>query len=196
MRAVFGFLSAITGVYSLLIFIRIIFSWFSGMVSGKPVELLSRLTDPYLDWFRRNMSLKIGFLDFSAVVAIVCLSMLQSLFYTLSVAESVTIGNILAIILVSIWSILSFIIGFFMIIIVLRAFAYLTNRNIYSTFWNAVDNIYKPISYRINRIIFGKKIGGYFKGMVISFLLLGLLLIGGRFLINIIADFLVNTFPL
>jgi len=196
MKSIFGFIAAALGIYSILIFVRIIFSWFGNMVSGKPIEILEKLTDPYLDWFRRNLNLRIGLLDFSAVAAIVTLSLLQSLFYTLARAEVVSVGSIIAAILGALWTIISFIIGFYMIIIGLRAFAYFTNRNIYSPFWQTVDNIYQPFMYKINSIIFGKTIGHFLKRMIIVFLLLLLLMIGGRLIINLLIGFLSDKFVL
>ena len=188
MRTIFGVLAAAAGIYSLLIFIRIIFSWFRGMVSGKPVEILNKITDPYLNWWRRNLNLRIGFLDFSAIAAIVSLYLIQNLLNMLSVAQRISIGHILAIILLSLWMVVSFIAGFCMIIIILRLFAYLANRNIYSPFWNAIDSISQPLMYRMNRLFFGNKIGGYLKGIIFSLIFLAVLMIGGKYVI----DFLVN----
>ena len=194
MNAVFHFLAAVLGVYSVLIFIRIIFSWFGNVVSGKPVEILSKITDPYLDWWRNNLNLRISFLDFSAIVAIVFLSLLQSFFYTLARSEIVSIGSLLALIINALWTVVSFIIGFFMVIIILRAFAFFTNRNIYGTFWRIVDDIFQPFMYKMNRIIFGNKIGNFLKGILVTFLLLLLLLIGGRIIINILSGLLYGKF--
>ena len=194
MKAVFGFIAGAIGVYSILIFARILLSWFGSMVSGKPVEILSKITDPYLDWWRKNLKLTIGFLDFSAIAAIVFLSLMQSMFYNLASSEILSVGTMLAVILGAVWSIASFIIGFFMIIIVLRAFAFFTNRNIYSPFWRIVDNIFQPFMYKMNRLIFGNKIGNFLKGMIISFFLLLLLMVGGRFIINLLISFLYGKF--
>ena len=193
MRTILSILAAAAGVYSLLIFIRILFSWFGDFVSGKPVAIIKKITDPYLDWWRKNLNLRIGFLDFSAIAAIVALSFLQNVLYTLSYSERMSIGFILAQIIVSIWTIISFIIGFFMIIIFLRGVAYITNRNTYSPFWGAVDTIYQPLMYRMNRIIFGNRIGSFVKGMIISFIILAVILFGGRILITLLADVLYTT---
>jgi len=190
MRAIFSFLAFAAGIYSILIFVRIIISWFAGNVFGKPAEILKKITDPYLNWWRKNLKLQFGSLDFSAVAAIVFLSLLQNILFTLSVSQMITIGLILAQILLSLWTIITFIIGFIMVIIILRLFAYLTNRNIYSNFWRVIDSIYQPLMYRMNRIIFGNKIAGFMKGMIISLLLLALLMFGGRIIINLIAGFL------
>ncbi|MDR0322308.1 MAG: YggT family protein [Treponema sp.] len=192
MGAVFAFLAAIVGVYTLLIFVRIILSWFADSVSGKPVEILSRITDPYLDWWRRNINLRIGFLDFSAVVALVFLSVIQSILLTLAAAERITLGNILAIVLSSVWSIVSFIILFFIIIIILRAIAYITSRDIYSPFWNTINTISQPVMYRMNRIIFGNKTGNYMTGMLVTLLLLIVLLVGGKMLMPFLVNLLYN----
>jgi len=133
-------------------------------------------------------------LDFSAIVAIVFLSLLQSFFYTLARSEIVSIGSLLALIINALWTVVSFIIGFFMVIIILRAFAFFTNRNIYGTFWRIVDDIFQPFMYKMNRIIFGNKIGNFLKGILVTFLLLLLLLIGGRIIINILSGLLYGKF--
>jgi len=187
MRFLFSFLAAVAGIYSLLIFIRIIISWFSGNVTGKPVDLLSRITDPYLDWWRRTFNLRLGFLDLSAVAAIVFLSLVQNLLYSFSVIEKITVGHILAIVLLSIWPVVSFLLGLCIIIILLRLFAYLTNRDIYSTFWRMIETISQPLLYRTNRILFGNRIPGYLKGIIASFLMLTAIWILGKLIIPQIA---------
>ncbi|MCL2265871.1 MAG: YggT family protein [Treponema sp.] len=192
MRFIFGVLAAAAGIYSILILIRIILSWFGNSYNSKPAEILQNITDPYLNWWRGVLKLRIGFLDFSVVVAIVFLSLLQNIFYTLSLSQRMTLGFILAEILTSVWSIMSFIIGFFMIIILLRAAAYLTNRNIYSPFWSIVENISQPLMYRMNRLFFGKKIGNYLAGIIFAFLLLAVILTGGWLFVNFLAGLLKN----
>ena len=190
MRNIFGVLAALAGIYSLLILIRIVFSWFRGTVLGKPVEILCRITDPYLNWWRQALRLRIGFLDFSVLAAVVSLSFLQSIFSMIYVTGRFSPGSLLAIILISLWSIVSFITGFCIVIIILRIIAYLTNRNIYSPFWGAVESISQPLMYNFNRIIFGRRIVNFLLGMIVSLILLVLIMIGGRLLINYAASYL------
>jgi len=190
MRFVFGILASITGIYSLIIFVRIIFSWFGNMVSGKPVEIINKITDPYLDWWRQKLRLSIGIFDFSVIPAIIFLSLIQNIFHILSVAERITIGVILAQILISLWSIISFIIVFFIIVIVIRMIGYYTNANIYSPFWSIVDSISQPILYRTNRIFFGNKIGNYLKGILLTLLLLIVISVGGKFIVDLLSNIL------
>ena len=188
MRAVFSILAAVTGIYSIIILIRVVMSWFSMSAAEKPVEFIRKLTDPYLDFWRRFTSFRIANLDFSVVIAIVVLSFLQSVFRMLSVTGTITLGSLLSIIIVSLWSIVSFIAGFLLIIIILRIIAYLTSRDIYSQFWGAIDSISKPILYRFNRIFYGNKTGNYLKGMILTCLILLAVIIGGRVLIILLVN--------
>jgi len=192
MHLIFGILAGAAGIYSLLLFIRIIISWFGGIPSSKPMDLLVRVTDPYLDWWRSHLNLRIGFLDFSALAAIVAVSVAQNILYSLSNSGVIKLGYVLAIILLSIWSVVFFILGFFLVILILRLIAYLTNRNTYSPFWRVIDSISQPVLYRLNRIIFGKRIAGYLKGIILSSLLLAALMIAGRFAVPALAGLLLK----
>jgi len=195
MRFIFGILASITGIYSLIIFIRIIFSWFGNMVGGKPVEIINKITDPYLDWWRQKLHLRIGNFDFSVIPAILFLSFIQNLFRIISKEERITIGFLLVQILLFIWNIFSIILGFFIIVIIIRLIGYFINSNIYSPFWSIIDSVTQPLLYRTNRIFFGKKIGGYLKGIFLSLLLLIVILIGGRFIVYLLSNIL-NKLPI
>jgi len=195
MQMIFGFLGILVGIYSVLILIRIIISWFGSFASSKPVNLLCSITDPYLNWWQNKFSIRIGVLDFSAVLAIVSLSLIQNILYSLANYDRITIGYLLAILLMAVWSVLSFIIGFCIIIIVLRLIAYLTNRNIYSPFWQIIDSISQPLLYRMNRIFYGKRIGSFLNGIIYTLVILAAAWIGGGFVFPKIAK-LLSSLPL
>ena len=190
MRLIFGILATAAGIYSLLLFIRIILSWFGGFSGSRPVDLLARVTDPYLDWWRSHLNLRIGFLDFSAVAAIVAVSIAQTIFNSLANSGIIRLGNILAIVLLSIWSIVFFILVLCLVVLILRLIAYLTNSNTYSPFWRVIESISQPLLYRLNRIIFGKRIAGYLKGIILSSLLLVALMIAGNMIVPRLAALL------
>jgi YggT family protein len=176
-------LASVTGIYMFLIFIRLILTWFSGVSYGKPIEILTSLTDPYLNWFRRFPFLRAGFIDLSPIAAMMVLSMVNNVFLTLGRYGGISLGIILAIFLSALWSALSFILGFFIIVLGLRLFAFLTNRNIYGPFWKIVDAISQPVLYRINRIIFRRRLVKYLTGLVISLAALLVLMLVMRFVI-------------
>jgi len=187
MRFIFGILASAAGIYSILLFIRIIISWFGGLPSNKLTDLLAGVTDPYLDWWRSHLNLRIGFLDFSALAAIIAVSVAQNIFYSISNTGVLKFGFVLAIILLSIWSVVFFVLGFCLVIVILRLIAYLTNRNTYSPFWRVIDSMSQPVLYRINRILFGRRIVGYLKGIILSCIVLAALMVGGRIFVPIFA---------
>lgn len=189
MRAVFGILGTLCSVYSLLIFVRIIFSWFGGGY-GKIEEFLSRITDPYLNWFRRLTFLRIGRIDFSPVAALIVLSLFNQILFSLAAAAALKIGHILSILLRIVWSSVSFFIIALAIVLAIRLFGYLTRQNTFSRFWQTIDSISKPVNYRINRIIFGKRIVNFLTGILVSIGILILLAFLGRYAINFLASLL------
>jgi len=190
MRFLFSLLATATGIYSLLIFIRIIFSWFGGAVYGKPVELLARVTDPYLNWWRRSLKLQIGFMDLSPIAGIAALSVAQTVFSVLARYGRITLGIILSVALRAIWSAVSFILGFCLVIVILRFIGYITNSNIYSPFWRVIDSISQPLLYRINRIIFGNRLVNYNTGMIVAAVALGAVMIIGGIAVWLLAGLL------
>jgi YggT family protein len=177
-------LAGLTGVYMLLIFIRIMLTWFSGANYGQPMEILCRITDPYLDWFRRFSVLRTGVFDLSPIVAMAVLSLGHNIFMTMARYGGISIGVIAAMILSSIWSAVSFILGFFIIVLGLRLIAYLTNRNVYSGFWQVIDAIAKPVLYRINRLLFQRRLVHYQTGILVSIGFLSVAMVLGGFLVH------------
>jgi YggT family protein len=176
-----NFLAALTGFYTLLIFIRVITSWFSGAGGyGRPIEILRRVTDPYLSWWSRFSFLRAGYLDLSPVAGMAFLSLLQNIFSATAKTGQIRLGIILFIALSSLWSALSFVIGFFIIVLVLRFIAFVTNRNVYGGFWSIIDTISRPVLYRITRIFFRSRIVNYLSGLILSALTLIFLFIAGR----------------
>jgi len=185
-------LAGLCGIYSLLILFRILLSWFSGAQSGKAVELLNRVTDPYLNWWKRVPWLRLGYLDMSPIAAMAAISILQTIFSNLARFGTISIGVIIAISLGALWSAVSFLLGFCVIILILRFIAHMFSRNTMSGFWNIIDTISRPILYRINRIIFRKRIINYMTSLVVSGLMLILVWMGGKIIVQIITTMLVK----
>jgi YggT family protein len=184
MRTLFTLLAGAVNFYSLIIFLRILLTWFSGVNYSGPAAFLARITDPYLDWFRRFSFLRIGFLDLSPVAGMGVLSLIGRVFAIFAAYGTIRVGIILIILVQALWSILSFTLGFIIIVLALRLFAYLSSRDIYRPFWRIVDTISQPILYRINRILFGRRIVKYLTGMLAALVILGLLFAGGSILVN------------
>jgi YggT family protein len=191
MSVILKILGGFTSLYMILIFVRIMLGWFSGAAYGRAPELLGRITDPYLAWFRRFPALRLAAIDLSPIAALGVLSIVNNILITLGRHGFISLGLIAAMLLQTAWSAVSFILGFFIIILILRLIAYLTNRDVYNSFWRIIDIISRPLLYRTNRIIFRNRLVNYLTGLLSA---AGLLLvariglgIGMRVLINLAA---------
>jgi YggT family protein len=190
MQIIFGFLAGLIGIYSLLIIIRIILTWFSGGQFGRPEEILARITDPYLDWWRQRLNLRAGYLDLSPIAAMAALSVAQTACSFIAQTGRITIGFLLGVCLSALWSAVSFILGFCIVVLVLRLIAYLINADLYGVFWRIIDSISKPIQYRISRIIFSRRLVRFTTSIIVSILVLTALWIGGGIIIQMISRIL------
>jgi YggT family protein len=166
-------LGGIVSLYTFLIFIRVVLTWFPGANYGRAAGFLSSVTDPYLNWFRRFRFLRVANLDLSPVAGIAALSLANTVFFTLARFGRITVGIILSMIMYVIGSTLAFILNVLIVILALRLAAYLTNRDVYHGFWRVIDQISAPVLYRINRIVFGRRLVRYMTGILVS---LGVLL--------------------
>jgi YggT family protein len=79
-------LSRTLEIYSLVLFIRVLLSWFPNMDWSNPVlSTVSSITDPYLNAFR-GLIPPIGGLDLSAILAFVAVSLGQQLLGSASIS--------------------------------------------------------------------------------------------------------------
>ena len=74
-----GVLIQTLSIYTLVLFVRVLLSWFPNLDWGNPVlSTVSAITDPYLNVFR-GLIPPLGGLDLSAIVAFLALQLLQGL---------------------------------------------------------------------------------------------------------------------
>jgi len=190
MQIIFQILTVLLGLYSLLIVIRIILTWFSGGQFGRPADILARITDPYLDWWRQRLNLRAGYLDLSPIIAMAALSVAQTICSRISKTGRITIGVLLSVCLSALWTAVSFILGFCIVVLILRLIGYLINANMFGTFWRVIDSISNPIQYRLSRIIFRRRLVRFTTSIITSILVLTALWIGGGIVIQWIANIL------
>ena len=187
MRPLMNFLSVIVSIYMMIIFVRIILTWFSWLGNSGFLDILARITDPYLNWFRRFSFLRVGFLDLSPIVALGVLSLVNRIFSTLAYYGTITIGIVLAMILQALWGAVSFFLGFLIVVLVLRLIAHFARQNLYNPFWRIVDTISRPVLFRINRILFRNRIVNFGTGIVLSTAGMVILYLILRFLVSFVS---------
>jgi YggT family protein len=180
MQLVMWVLGTVLSLYSILIFVRIILSWWNGMSFGRVHEFLCGITDPYLNWFRRFSFLRLGSIDLSPIAALAVLSIANNLAVVIGRAGLITLGFVFALVLQILWSAVSFILGFFTVIIGLRLFAYFMRANIYHPFWRIVSSISEPVLYRISRLLFRSRFVPFAQSMIVAIAaLIAVSLLGG-----------------
>jgi YggT family protein len=161
----------IISIYQVIIFVRIILTWFSREEDGVQA-FLARITDPYLAWFRRFQILRFASVDLSPIAALGVLSLAGRVLSSIERYRRISIGIILALALQAIWGAVSFILGFLMIILILRLIAHLFRFNTYNPFWRIIETISQAVLFRINRILFKDRIVNFMTGLLISIALL------------------------
>ena len=77
-------LATFIGIYSSLLFIRVLLSWFPNINRyNQPFVALSQITDPYLNLFRSIIP-PLGGMDFSPILAFIALQILRDVLFQLS----------------------------------------------------------------------------------------------------------------
>jgi YggT family protein len=175
-----------------IIFIRIILTWFPGFGNSGIINFLSGITDPYLNWFRRFSFLRLGFLDLSPIVALGVLSLVSRILSMLAIYGRISIGIVLALALQAVWGAVSFILGFLILVFILRLVAFLLRQNGSNPFWNVIETISQPVIYRINRMLFQNRIVKHITALFVSIASLVIIYIALRFLFAIISAALVR----
>ena len=138
MSFVFSVLSGACSVYLFICFIRVILTWVPNAQYSSFGRFLAALCDPYLSWFRRFSFLRAGMLDFSPAVAMGVLVALSSVFAQLSLQGRILFGASLATLLGVLWSIVASLLGFFILLLMIRLFVVIFWPNSSSQLWQAV----------------------------------------------------------
>ncbi|MGN0738793.1 MAG: YggT family protein [Treponema sp.] len=147
---IFKILASLLTIYSFLCSIRIILTWIPGLSNGF-TNFLSRICDPYLNLFSRLGIFRFGAIDFSPVISLGILALLSTISSSLAHAGTITLGFILALILQMAWNVVSSIIGFLLIVLIIRFVVLLFQNNSYngSQFWKQFDYVLNPVIYKI-----------------------------------------------
>ncbi len=186
--------SALT-IYMMVIFVRIVMTWFSGVSYGRVYAALASVTDPYLNWFREHTPIRFGVMDFSPVVGILTLGVVQNIFTQLAFAGRVTLGYVLAITISAVWSVTSFFLTIFLILAVVRLVGLLAGLDASGgRLWLVLEQVVNPLLQVVVRPFLRGRFTNYRDSLLIFCgVLLGVLL-AGRFVITLVVS-LVRQIP-
>jgi YggT family protein len=173
-------LSALISFYTLIVVVRILLTWFSSPLGyGRVYFFLTRITDPYLNYFRQFPIFKVGRFDFSPVAALIALSVVGNIFHSIALFGRITLGSIMAFTLEAVWSAVSFFLFLYLLMIVLRLLGILFHSNTTRPLWMTLDMLLSPVLIRITHL-FTKKPVAYIQGLLLGFaFLLTVRILGG-----------------
>jgi YggT family protein len=192
MRSILNLFSAAVTIYTLLCLVRVMLTWFPRMSSGSFVRFLSNLCDPYLNLFRRFTFLRINYVDFSPVAAIMVLIGVSSLVSGIAAGVRITIGLILSLLVSMCASIVSSVLGFLILLVIIRLIIQLFAPHSTFQLWYSLDQILHPLFDRASDLYGGSNNSRHAWTINLAIGLAGLLIINWvfRFVIGILTGLL------
>lgn len=192
MNGIFGIAATILTIYSFLCFFRIILTWIPEMSYSKAAQFLANICDPYMNIFRGIRWLRMGSFDFSPALGLCLLGAASSLCRMLSNGGTVSIGMILAMAVQVIFSIISSLIVFIIIVFAVRLIVILMNGNNYNSsgfMLNQLDSSISPLVYRIARTFTIGKTLTYKSALIIAIISLVVV----NFVLNIASGLIIGV---
>ena len=113
--------------------------------------------------------------------------MLNRILSMLVLYRRISIGIILSVFLQAVWGALSFILGFLIIVLILRLIGSFFAQGSGNPFWRAVEGISQPVIYQINRVLFKDRIVNYFTSLLVSIASLTLFYLALRILFFVVS---------
>lgn len=194
-QAILGVLSAVVTIYTMLCLVDIILSWFPGAKYTNFGRAISKLCDPYLNFFSRYGWLRFGNIDFSPIISIGLLSAVSSILAGINSSGRIYLGGILGTILYMLWNIVSSLLGILLLVVFIRWIVLVIKKGQtgYDSAWLRVDEMIRNISFKISST-FVKASVSYQKSLLITWIVLAVIMFIGRIFIFILIN-LCNSLP-
>lgn len=187
---IFKILGGMLAIFTVLCFVRIIFSWFPGAQYTGFGRFVCALVDPYLNIFS-VLPLRFGMLDLSPIVAIGVLTLFSSLLGNIAATGRISLSNILGMLINLAWSVVQSLVMLMLVLFFIRWLVYvITNRDPpYDSIWAAFDNGVAPMVSKIAGLVASGRRLTYKTSLGIACVVLLLVLVAGFFVINVLLSF-------
>lgn len=171
-------------VYSILCLVAIVMTWFPGAKFTSFGRFITKATNPYINIFRRITWMRVGYVDFSPILALAILSLVSSVLGGITSTGSIRFGYTLATIISMLWSLCRSLISFVLLVMLVRFIAILVKGENYSqsSMWYSLDSFLGSLVQKIAGPFYKK---GDYKGellvsiiVVFVFTFLGTLFFG------------------
>ena len=151
--SLFNTLGFAVKIYSYLCIVYIFLSWFGSHSRG---GFLYEICDPYLSWFRRFRFTQIGMIDFSPILAIGVLSLFSSVLFQIADMRTFSVLGIALNLVGIVWSFFSFLLNFFIIILIIRLVLDFSENYRQGNFADMLDRFLSPVFVRVHKLSGGR----------------------------------------
>lgn len=151
--SLFNTLGFAVKIYSYLCIVYIFLSWFGTHSRG---GFLYEICDPYLSWFRRFRFTQIGMVDFSPILAIGVLSLFSSVLFQIADMRTFSVLGIALNLVGIVWSFFSFLLNFFIIILIIRLVLDFSENYRQGNFADMLDRFLSPVFVRVHKLSGGR----------------------------------------
>ena len=151
--SLFNTLGFAVKIYSYLCIIYIFLSWFGSHSRG---GFLYEICDPYLSWFRRFRFTQIGMIDFSPILAIGILSLFSGVLFQIADMRTFSVLGIVLNLVGIVWSFFSFLLNFFIIILIIRLVLDFSENYRQGNFADMLDRFLSPVFVRVHKLSGGR----------------------------------------
>lgn len=159
-------LSSLLQVYVILLFLRIFLSWVQIRGSNPAVALLFRITDPYLNWFRRFTWLRLGPIDLSPALAIGLVVFVMYITNVLLAQGMITGGFVLALLVRLVMSTITFTFFLVAVVCLVRILSLFFSMGS-APFWAFLDQLLQTPVAKLSRLIARNRILRYRTGLLL-----------------------------
>ncbi|UTC67100.1 MULTISPECIES: YggT family protein [unclassified Treponema] len=151
--SLFNTLGFAVKLYSYLCIIYIFLSWIGSRSRG---GFLYEICNPYLGWFRRFKFTQVGMVDFSPILAIGVLSLFSNILFQIADTRTFSVLGIVLNLIAIIWSFFSFLLNFFIIILIIRLVLDFSENYRRGNFADMLDRFLSPVFVRVHKLSGGK----------------------------------------
>lgn len=152
---IFSLLAAALSLYAMMCFVRIILTWIPSLNYSKFGHFMAAACDPYMNYFRRFRFLRFGSVDFSPILSLGLLVAISNIFSNIALTGRFGVGYIFASIVSVFWSLISSVIGFLIILLIIRLVALFLSKS-GNSLWYSLDSTLNPVVYKLAGIFRGR----------------------------------------
>mgnify|MGYP003312595474 CR=1 FL=1 len=152
---IFSLLAAAISLYTMMCFVRIILTWIPSLNYSKFGHFMATLCDPYMNYFRRFRFLRLGNIDFSPILSLGLLVAVSNILSNIAMTGRLGVGYLLASVVSVLWSLISSVIGFLIILLIIRLVALFLSKG-GNSLWYSLDSTLNPVVYKLAGIFRGR----------------------------------------